>query len=102
MYETGWVQARDYESTDGGYRYLIETTGYDRQIVFTLSESDAPERNSEAGGFLVYLFLSLLVYYVVYPIAIIALIIVAVILIVKAVRKRRAKKEDGDGQDDHN
>ena len=102
MYETGWVQARDYESTDGGYRYLIETTRYGRQIVFTLSESDAPERNSEAGEFLVYLFLSLLVDYVVYPIAIIALIIVAVIVIVKVVRKRRAKKEDGDGQDDHN
>ena len=102
MYETGWVQARDYESTDGGYRYLIENTGYDEQVIFTLSESDAPERNSEAGGFLVYLLLSLLVYYVVYPIAIIALIIVAVIVIVKAVRKRRAKKEDGGGQDDHN
>lgn len=102
MYETGWVQARDYESTDGGYRYLIESTRYGRQIVFTLSESDAPERNSEAGEFLVYLFLSLLVYYVVYPIAIIALVIVALIVIVKAVRKRRAKKEDGNGQDDHN
>lgn len=98
MYETGWVQARDYESTYGGYRYLIETTRYGRQIVFTLSESDAPERNSEAGEFLVYLLLSLLVYYVVYPIAIIALVIVAVIVIVKAVRKRRAKKHDGEEQ----
>ena len=102
MYETGWVQARDYESTDGGYRYLIETTGYGRQIVFTLSESDAPEHGSEAVEVLVYLFLLLLVDYVVYPIAIIALVIVAVVVIVKAVRKRRAEKEDGDGQDDHN
>ena len=102
MYETGWVQARDYESTYSGYSYLCETTGYDRQIVFTLSESDAPEHGSEAVEVLVYLFLLLLVDYVVYPIAIIALVIVAVIVIVKAVRKRRAKKEDGDGQDDHN
>ena len=98
MYETGWGTAQDYEATDSGYRYLCETTGYDRQIVFTLSESDAPEHGSEAVEVLVYLFLLLLVDYVVYPIAIIALIIVAVIVIVKAVRKRRARKQDEDGQ----
>lgn len=98
MYETGWGTAQDYEATDSGYRYLCETTGYDRRIVFTLSESDAPEHGSEAVEVLVYLFLLLLVDYVVYPIAIIALVIVAVIVIVKAVRKRRAKKQDGDGQ----
>ena len=96
MYETGWVQARDYESTDSGYRYVPENDRNADHIVFTLSESDDPERNSEAGEFLVYLFLLLLVYYVVYPIAIIALIIIAVIVIVKAVRKRRAKKHDGE------
>lgn len=98
MYETGWGTAQDYEATDSGYSYLCETTGYDRRIVFTLSESDAPEHGSEAVEVLVYLFLLLLVDYVVYPIAIIALVIVAVIVIVKAVRKRRARKQDGDGQ----
>ena len=96
MYETGWVQARDYESTDVGYRYLIENT--DEQVIFTLSESDDPERNSELGEFLIFLLFAIFVHYIVYPIAIIALIIVAVIAIVKAVRKRRAKKHDGEGQ----
>ena len=98
MYETGWGTSQYYEATDSGYSYLFEATGYDRHIIFTLSESEDPERNSETVEFLVYLFLLLLVDYVVYPIAIIALIIVAVIVIVKAVRKRRAKKHDGEGQ----
>ncbi len=98
MYETGWGASRDYEATDSGYRYLIESTGYDRRIIFTLSESDAPERNSELGEFLVFLLFALFVHYIVYPILIITLIIIAVIMIVKAVRKRRARKQDEDGQ----
>ena len=102
MYATGWGQARDYESTDGGYRYLIETTGYDRQIVFTLSKSDDPERQSALWVFLIFLFFAAVATNIVYPIIIITLIIIAVIVIVKAVRKRRARKQDEDGQDDHN
>lgn len=98
MYETGWGTAQDYEATDNGYRYLFEATGYDRRIVFTLSESDAPERQSALWVFLIFLFFAAVATNIVYPIIIITLIIIAVIVIVKAVRKRREKKHDGEGQ----
>ena len=98
MYETGWGTSQDYEATDSGFSYLCETTGYDRRIVFTLSESDAPERQSALWGFLILLFFAAVATNIVYPIIIITLIIIAVIVIVKAVRKRRARKQDEDGQ----
>ena len=88
----------DCEATDSGYRYVPGNDRNADHIVFTLSESDDPERQSALWVFLIFLFFAAVATNIVYPIIIITLIIIAVIVIVKAVRKRRAKKQDGDGQ----
>ena len=101
MYETGYL-SRDYETTDSGYRYLLDNSEYGNGITFTLSTSEDLTFHSGLEDILIFLLFAAFVQYIVYPIIIITLSIIVVKMIVKAVRKRRAKKQDGDDQQNVN
>jgi hypothetical protein len=88
----------DCEVTDSGYRYVPENDRNADHIVFTLSESDDPKHHSALGDLIIILMLSLAFQYVAVPIGIIIITVVVIKLIIDAVRKRRAKKQDGEGQ----
>ena len=96
-YSTNTIYA-DCEATDSGYRYVPENDRNADHIIFTLSESDDPKHHSALGDLIIILMLSLAFQYVAVPIGIIIIAVVVIRLIIDAVRKRRAKKQDGDGQ----
>ena len=96
-YSTNTIYA-DCEATDSGYRYVPENDRNANHIVFTLSESDDPKHHSALGDIIIFFMLALIFYYIVMPIGIIIIAVVVIRLIIDAVRKRRAKKQDGDGQ----
>ena len=100
--EFGWLAVNyitdsypgEYERTENGYFARFEEFPY--ELIFTLSESEEPKRESNVGKAIIVLLLLGALGQIASWIGIIATVVVVTVLIVKAVKKIRMKRNNSD------